>query len=88
MRIAQWPEVILEWPCGPNVIAVEGDVFPAERVAWLSCHPGFERFIKAGSELSSNDLAKALLAAVTSASSSRNEPAGCVRSGRRSFGQR
>ena len=33
-------------------------------------------FIKTGSELSSNDLAKALLAAVTSALSSRNEPAG------------
>ena len=27
----QWPEVILERLCGPDVIAVEGNVLPAER---------------------------------------------------------
>jgi hypothetical protein len=27
----RWPEVILERLCGPNVIAVEGDLLPAER---------------------------------------------------------
>ena len=30
-RIPEWPEIILERLCGPNIIAVEGDVLPAER---------------------------------------------------------
>jgi hypothetical protein len=30
-RIPQWPEVIVERLCGPNIVAVEGDVLPAER---------------------------------------------------------
>ena len=30
-RIPQWPEVIVERLCGPNIVAVEGDVLPSER---------------------------------------------------------
>ncbi len=30
-RIPQWPEAVLEWFRRPNVVAIEGDVFPAER---------------------------------------------------------
>ena len=30
-RIAEGPEAVLEWFCWPNVVAIEGDVFPTER---------------------------------------------------------
>jgi hypothetical protein len=30
-RVPEWPEAVLEWFRWPNVVAIEGDVFPAER---------------------------------------------------------
>lgn len=31
-RIAQWPKSMLEWFGRPDIVAIEADVFPAERV--------------------------------------------------------